>query len=63
MKRRSKVELFEQIRREHEFGGRFIRALASHLGVHRRTVRQHPAPPDTPRIRAMPSRLARLNHA
>lgn len=40
MKRRSKVELFEQIRREHEFGGRSIRALASHFGVHRRTVRQ-----------------------
>lgn len=40
MKRRQKVELFEQIRREHEFGGQSIRALSEHFGVHRRTVRQ-----------------------
>lgn len=40
MERRQKVELFEQIRREHEFGGQSIRALAEQFGVHRRTVRQ-----------------------
>ena len=40
MERRQKVELFEQIRREHEFGGSSIRALARKFGVHRRTIRQ-----------------------
>src|SRR5687768_14789338 len=40
MERRTKVELFEQIRREHEFGGQSIRALAQKYGVHRRLVRQ-----------------------
>jgi transposase len=34
------VELFEQIRREHEFGGSSIRAVALKFGVHRRMVRQ-----------------------
>lgn len=40
MDRRSKVELFEQIRREHAFGAGSIRAVAKKLGVHRRLVRQ-----------------------
>jgi transposase-like protein len=40
MERRKKVELFEQIRRQHEFGGTSIRELARHFGVHRRLVRQ-----------------------
>jgi transposase len=40
MQRRLKVELFEQIRREHEFGHQSIRALAHRFGVHRRLVRQ-----------------------
>ncbi len=40
MERRQKVELFEQIRREHEFGGQSIRTLAQHFGVHRRMIRQ-----------------------
>lgn len=40
MERRKKVELFEQIRRQHEFGGVSIRELARHFGVHRRMVRQ-----------------------
>lgn len=40
MERRAKVELFEQIRREHEFGGQSIWALAHKYGVHRRLVRQ-----------------------
>jgi transposase len=34
------VELFEQIRREYEFGVGTIRAVAHKLGVHRRMVRQ-----------------------
>jgi transposase len=40
MDRRAKVELFEQIRREHEFGGASIRTIARKLRVHRRLVRQ-----------------------
>ena len=36
----SRVELFEQIRRDHEHEGLSIRALAERHGVHRRTVRQ-----------------------
>jgi len=40
MERRKKVELFEQIRRQHEVGGVSIRKLARHFGVHRRMVRQ-----------------------
>jgi transposase len=44
----SRVELFEQIRRDHEFGGLSKHALARRYGVHRRTVRQaleSPLPP------------------
>src|SRR5690349_15619888 len=40
MKRRAKVELFEQIRREYEFGLGTIQGVAAKLGVHRRMVRQ-----------------------
>lgn len=40
MVRRSKVELFEQIRREYEFGAGTIAGVARQLGVHRRLVRQ-----------------------
>jgi transposase len=40
MKRRAKVELFEQIRREYEFGVGTIKGVAHKLGVHRRMVRQ-----------------------
>lgn len=40
MQRREKVELFEQIRREYEFGVGTIAGVARKLGVHRRTVRQ-----------------------
>ena len=40
MDRRSKVELFEQIRREYEFGVGTIQGVANVFGVHRRTVRQ-----------------------
>ena len=36
----SRVELFEKIRRDREFDGLSMRALARRYGVHRRTVRQ-----------------------
>jgi hypothetical protein len=37
---RAKVELFEQIRREYEFGVGTISGVAKKLGVHRRMVRE-----------------------
>src|SRR5579863_6649804 len=40
MDRRSKVELFEQIRREYTHGVGTIQGVAKKLGVHRRMVRQ-----------------------
>jgi transposase len=40
MAKRSKVELFEQIRRAAEFEELSIHALATKFGVHRRTIRQ-----------------------
>lgn len=40
MERRAKVELFEQIRREYEFGAGTVLGVARKLGVHRRMVRQ-----------------------
>src|SRR5688572_9033039 len=40
MERRAKVELYEQIRREYEFGVGTIKGVARKLGVHRRLVRQ-----------------------
>ena len=40
MERRRKVELFEQIRREYEFGVGSIKGIAAKFGVHRRMVRQ-----------------------
>jgi transposase len=40
MERRAKVELFEQIRREYEFGVGTVKGVAAKLGVHRRMVRQ-----------------------
>jgi transposase len=45
---RSRVELFEQIRRDHDREGTSIRALAERHGVHRRTVRQALASPLPP---------------
>jgi transposase len=44
----SRVELFEQIRRDHDREGLSIRALAARHGVHRRTVRQALASPLPP---------------
>jgi len=40
MTRRQKVELFEQIRREYEFGVGTVTGVARKFGVHRRMVRQ-----------------------
>ncbi len=40
MERKKKVELFEQLRREYEFGCGTIIGCAEKFGVHRRTVRQ-----------------------
>ncbi len=40
MEWRAKVELFEQIRREYEFGIGTIAGVAKKLGVHRRMVRE-----------------------
>src|ERR1700751_4586393 len=48
MKRRAKVELFEQIRREYEFGVGTIKGVAHKLGVHRRMVRQALAQAEPP---------------
>lgn len=40
MERRAKVELYEQLRREYEFGIGTIRGVARKFGVHRRLVRE-----------------------
>ncbi len=40
MERKAKVELFEQIRREYEFGCGTIKGCAEKFGVHRRMIRQ-----------------------
>jgi len=45
----AKLELFEQLRREHEFGVGTVAGVAAKFGVHRRMVRQAIAsavPPD-----------------
>jgi ActR/RegA family two-component response regulator len=54
MERRTKVELFEQIRREYEFGVGTIRAVAQKLGVHRRMVRQALASAEPPARKRVP---------
>jgi transposase len=55
---RSRVELFEQIRRDRDREGLSIRALAERHGVHRRTVRQalaSPLPPERKRPEGRPA--------
>jgi transposase len=55
---RSRVELFEQIRRDHDREGLSIHALARRHGVHRRTVRQalaSPVPPARKRAEGRPA--------
>src|SRR4051794_12867813 len=54
----SRVELFEQIRRDRDREGLSIRALAARHGVHRRAVRQALASPLPPVKRAPSSRPA-----
>lgn len=49
------MELFEQIRREHEHGGGSIRRIAKKLGIHRRMVREALASA-VPRDRRVPVR-------
>jgi transposase len=54
----SRVELFEQVRRDREFEGLSIHALARRHRVHRRTVRQaleSPLPPARTRPRGRPA--------
>src|SRR5215831_19280685 len=48
MERKAKVELFEQIRREYEFGVGTIRGVEHKLKVHRRMVRQALASAEPP---------------
>lgn len=59
MDRRTKVELFEQLRREYEFGIGTIAGVAQKFGVHRRQVRQalqSAVPPERPvLVRACPA--------
>lgn len=63
----SRVELFEQIRRDHDREGLSIRALAERHGVHRRTVRQaleSPLPPARKKPVGRPAPAAMLrDHA
>ena len=54
----SRVELFEQIRRDRDRDGLSIRALAAKHGVHRRVVRQaleSPVPPPKRRPESRPA--------
>jgi hypothetical protein len=67
MERRAKVELFERIRREYEFGLGSIKGVAARLGVHRRMVRQALSSADPPgrkpveRVRAVIGPVAAHN--
>lgn len=65
MQRRLKVELFEQLRREYEFGVGTIAGVARQFGVHRRMVRQAVAcavPPERKRpVRPRP-KWAQVHH-
>src|SRR5947207_115532 len=54
----SRVEQFEQIRRDRDREGLSIRALAARHGVHRRAVRQASASPVPPAKRAPSGRPA-----
>src|SRR5438105_4812281 len=63
MERRAKVELFEEIRREYEFGTSTILGIARKLGIHRRMVRQALAdarPPERKRFKRKRPALAPL---
>ncbi len=60
MDRRRKVELFEEIRREHGQGAGSIRGVAKKLGVHRRIVRQALASAIPPARKAVVRKRPRL---
>jgi hypothetical protein len=61
--RREKVELFEQIRREYEFGVGTSAGVSRKLGVHRRMVREalHSAEPAA--TKSQQRRLRKLDSA
>ncbi len=58
MATRSKVELFEQIRKARERDGLSVRGLARRFKVHRRMVRQALASPVPPPRKAGPARVS-----
>src|SRR2546422_7239305 len=60
---RIKVELFEQIRREYEFGVGTIKGVARKFGVHRRIVRQAVANALPPRRKNPARRRPKLESA
>jgi hypothetical protein len=61
MAKRSRVELFEQIRKVHEREGASIRELARRFRVHRRTVREALASAVPPTRRKPPARPSVLD--
>ncbi len=63
MNRRTKVELFEQIRREYEHGVGTIKGVARKFGVHRRIVREAIASAVPPPRKAMPRERPKLGPA
>src|SRR5216117_1191472 len=60
---RIKVELFEQIRREYEFGVGTIKGVARKFGVHRRIVRQAVANALPPRRKSPARKRPKLESA
>jgi hypothetical protein len=54
----TKVELFEQVRRDSRHGGLSVRALAAKYGARRRLVREALTWAE-PALRKVPARLAR----
>jgi len=60
---RIKVELFEQIRREYEFGVGTIKGVARKFGVHRRIVRQAVANALPPRRKSPARKRPKLEAA
>ncbi len=63
LNRRQKVELFEQIRREYEYGVGTIKGVARKFGVHRRMVRDAIANADPPARKAAPRERPKLGAA
>lgn len=61
MDRRTKVELFEELRREYEFGVGTVQGVARKFGVHRRQVRQAIASAMPPERKAVVRRAPMLD--